>query len=90
MSENVKILIIKSGTEPIQTERYDIPDIDPERIKTTILEAINRLGKTAQAWMFYKNKAYTCDHTADRGPSKFYYRAEVSYVPQKVLDIMIE
>ena len=66
--------------EPL-LEKYEIDATEKEKIQDTILEAINRLGKSSHALLKYKDRFWVADHTARKGASKEYYKHEVKYHP---------
>lgn len=78
----VKILIIDSGQTPIHTEKYEFASNEGDKIKNTILSALNRLGKATHALIKYKNDYFIADHTAEgKNLSETYYRTKVKYHP---------
>ena len=80
-TENIKVLVINSGTTPIQTEKYEFASND-SGAKEKILEALNRLGKATHALIKYKGKMWVADHTSQGNTaSAEYYKHEVKYHP---------
>jgi len=79
--DTAKILVVNTGATPITFEKYEIAAIEKEKIQETILEAINRLGKSSHALLKYKDRFWVADHTARKGASKEYYKHEVKYHP---------
>ena len=78
----VKIIIIDSGQTPIHTEKYEFLDSEGDKIKSTILSALNRLGKASHALIKYKRDYFIADHTAEgKVLSESYYRTKVKYHP---------
>lgn len=80
-TQTVKILIVNNGTSPISFEKYEFPDNEKNMIQKTILDSINRLGKTASALLKYKDEFHVAEHTARKGPSKKYFLHQVKYTP---------
>jgi hypothetical protein len=81
-NDSVKILIIDSGSTPIKTFKHELPAEDKQRIKVTILEELNRLGKAAHALIKYKDKFWVADHMAEgKAPSTEYHKHSVRYHP---------
>jgi hypothetical protein len=82
MEDNVKILVIDSGTTPIKTFKHELPASDKQKVKDTILSELNRLGKAAHALIKYKDKFWIADHTAiGRTASTEYHKHSVKYHP---------
>jgi len=82
MDNIVKILIIDSAKTPIHTERYEFDASEGDKIKNTILDSLNRLGKATHALIKYKNDFWVADHTAQgKISSTTYYRHKVKYHP---------
>ena len=78
----VKILIIDSAKTPIHTERYEFDASEGDKIKNTILDSLNRLGKATHALIKYKNDFWVADHTAQgKIASTTYYRHKIKYHP---------
>ena len=78
----VKILIIDSGQTPIHTEKYEFASSEGDKIKNTILSALNRLGKATHALIKYKNDYFIADHTAEgKIQSEHYWKTKVKYHP---------
>jgi hypothetical protein len=81
-TDNVKVLVINTGSAPITTERYDFSSNEGIKARETVLSALNRLGKASHALISYKGKFWVADHTAQGNtPSKEYHRHEVRYHP---------
>jgi len=82
-SNIVKILIIDSAKTPIHTEKYEFdPILQGDKIKTTILDSLNRLGKATHALIKYKDDFWVADHTAQgKISSTTYYRHKIKYHP---------
>jgi len=81
MDKIVKLLAVNTGSEEIVTEKHEFPSSESEKIKETILESLNRMGKSSHVLISYSGKLYTANHTSQRGKSRDYYRAEVRYHP---------
>jgi hypothetical protein len=78
----VKILIIDSAKTPIHTEKYEFDAGEGDKIKNTILDSLNRLGKATHALIKYKNDFWVADHTAQgKISSTTYYRHKIKYHP---------
>jgi hypothetical protein len=82
MDNIVKILIIDSAKTPIHTERYEFDANEGDKIKNTILDSLNRLGKATHALIKYKDDFWVADHTAQgKIASTTYYRHKIKYHP---------
>lgn len=81
-NNTVKILIIDSAKTPIHTEKYEFASNEGDKIKTTILDCLNRLGKATHALIKFNNEYWVADHTAQgKVASTTYYRHRVKYHP---------
>lgn len=81
-TDTVKILIIDSAKTPIHTEKYEFGVNESDKIKNTILSALNRLGKATHALIKYKNDYFIADHTAQgKVASDTYYKTKIKYHP---------
>ena len=82
IQETVKILIIDSAKTPIHTEKYEFLPSESDKIKSTILDSLNRLGKATHALIKFKDEYWVADHTAQgKVASTTYYRHRVKYHP---------
>jgi hypothetical protein len=81
MDNKVQLLAVNTGSAEIILEKHEFPATESEVIKTTILEALNRMGKSAHILMKYQGQLWTASHTAPRGPSKDYFKSRVRYHP---------
>jgi hypothetical protein len=81
MDNTVKLLAINTGGREIATEKHEFPAREAALIQSTILEALNRMGKSSHVLAKFGGKLYSCQHTSARGPSKTYHRAEIRYHP---------
>ena len=82
MEDNVKILVVDSSEMPVKTFKHELPAADKQKIKETILEELNRLGKAAHALIKYKDKFWVADHmTEGRAASTEYHKHSVRYHP---------
>lgn len=80
-SSTVQILLVNTGSTPIQTEKHEFAVTEGPRMREFILNSLNRLGKTAHVLAKTNGKYWVCDHTARKGPSKEYFKHEVRYHP---------
>jgi hypothetical protein len=78
-TETVQILLVNTGTTPIALEKMTFKSTEKDAMQSAILNGINRLGKQSHALIKFRDRLYTCDHTARKGPSTGYYRKEVPY-----------
>ena len=64
------------------TEKYEFDAGEGDKIKNTILDSLNRLGKATHALIKYKNDFWVADHTAQgKISSTTYYRHKIKYHP---------
>lgn len=78
MSEPIKALFINAGTFPLEKIKVEM---DPESIKTNILDGINKMGKRGYALLKFKDRYFVCEHKEQSGTSTEYKRREVTYHP---------
>lgn len=82
--EEVRVLFIDAGQEPIHTEKLVMTDENPALVHKTILEGLNRLGHRTTALIHFRSKWFEAVHTADRGKSSNYYKNQIFYHPYMV------
>ena len=81
MSKIIKLLAVNTGYEGLQVQTHEIPSEPRDKLQSKILELLNVMGKRSHVLIKWDNKLYTIHHTAQRGPSSHYLRAEVTYHP---------
>jgi len=81
----VKILIIDESVPDVDKKvvaKYQFPSTEADKIKTTILDSINKIGKASHALIKYRNEFFTANHTAEgKLQSEHYERTKVTYHP---------
>lgn len=85
MDSTVKLLYVNTGSEDLILEKAELPANDKQTIKTTILDALNRMGKQSHVLIKYEGKLWVAKHTADRGPSSEYFRVPIRYHPKAAM-----
>ncbi len=85
MDKTVKLLAVNTGSEDLILEKLELPANDREKIKTTILDSLNRMGKQSHVLIKYDGELWVAKHTADRGPSSEYFRVPIRYHPKAAL-----
>lgn len=81
MDKIVRMLAINTGSAELKVEKHEFPESQSDKIKETILNCLNAMGKSSHVLIKYEGKLYTCTHTAARGPSSEYFRTAVRYHP---------
>lgn len=77
----LRLIAIDTGTEPITTEKLELPTDDRDALKRTILGLLNKCGKNGHVLLGWNGELWMCSHTSKRGPSDSYYKQKVAYHP---------
>ena len=79
--QNIKVLVINVGVDPIKTERFEFPIGEAKIAGAAALEVMNRMGKNSEALFKKGNVVWLLSHTSARGPSKSLYHSKINYHP---------
>ena len=77
----LRLLAVNTDTEPISTEKHELPTDDRDALKRTILDLLNKCGKNGHVLLGWNGELWLCSHTAKRGPSDTYYKERIKYHP---------
>jgi hypothetical protein len=77
----IKILVINCGSDPIETEKFELPVKDRDLAKDKVLTIMNKMGKNSEAIVGFGGNLFLYSHTAARGPSKKLYNQPITYHP---------
>ena len=85
MEKKITLLAVNTGsidTTSVALEKREFTQPEFGKIKVIVLELLNSMGKSSHVLIKnHDGKLFTAHHTAMRGPSTEYSKAEVRYHP---------
>jgi len=78
MTETISVLAINTATTPAVAV---VHKLEKSTVKERMLSLLNEMGKNSHLIVKWDGKLFAIHHTAPRGPSKKYFKSQISYHP---------